>query len=379
MSEHPQIKGWCPTGWRPMASGDGWLLRIMPPGAEFSHAQLMGICALAEQYGNGVLALTNRGNLQLRGLADESVAKVQASLHHLGCLPAADSPEPIPAVLNTDWQKGDSTHQLAQGWWAMQKYLPPMPAKFGIALDAGLQPMLSHTSADIRVERNPAGNLLVRLERQSGGVECASIEAALAHLQALLEWFAQHVTASCRRVRDVTAALPSWHQPNTLPAPSRPPLQPGPIKPGWVLGVAMGQLLATTLKQTLMAGPQTPIRISPWRSIYMPLWRAWPAIDPEPWIRSANDPRSRIIACPGAPYCHQATVATRDLALALAPWVDGQLHVSGCAKRCASRNQADVELIGRDGSYDLTFPKDHTTESYNALTAEEILARLRRP
>jgi precorrin-3B synthase len=58
-------------------------------------------------------------------------------------------------------------------------------------------------------------------------------------------------------------------------------------------------------------------------------------------------------ACPGAPYCPQAHVETRDIARALAARVSGSLHVSGCAKGCARMGPADVTLIGNAGRFDL--------------------------
>jgi precorrin-3B synthase len=48
-------------------------------------------------------------------------------------------------------------------------------------------------------------------------------------------------------------------------------------------------------------------------------------------------------------------VKTRDIAAALAPllrWGD-TLHVSGCAKSCASSTSACITLVGRDGLFDL--------------------------
>ena len=59
-------RGWCPTLFEPMQSGDGWLLRIKPRRARLSAADAAAI-ALAARHGSGTLSLTNRGNLQLRG------------------------------------------------------------------------------------------------------------------------------------------------------------------------------------------------------------------------------------------------------------------------------------------------------------------------
>ena len=60
-----------------------------------------------------------------------------------------------------------------------------------------------------------------------------------------------------------------------------------------------------------------------------------------------------VHACPGAPLCPQATVATTELATALAAQSEGSLHVSGCAKGCAFPRQAQRTLVGRAGKFDL--------------------------
>ena len=59
------------------------------------------------------------------------------------------------------------------------------------------------------------------------------------------------------------------------------------------------------------------------------------------------------------PLCSRATVTAQEDALKLGRLAQGLslrgigLHVSGCAKGCASSNAAKVTLVGRDGHYDL--------------------------
>ena len=60
-----------------------------------------------------------------------------------------------------------------------------------------------------------------------------------------------------------------------------------------------------------------------------------------------------VHACPGAPFCPQATVETMSLAKDLARQTQMSLHVSGCAKGCAFPRAADVTLVGRAGRFDL--------------------------
>jgi precorrin-3B synthase len=70
-------------------------------------------------------------------------------------------------------------------------------------------------------------------------------------------------------------------------------------------------------------------------------------------IVDAGDPRARIAACPGAPACASGHIAARTIAAeiagALPPGLDIDLHVSGCAKRCARPGHEGLTLLGCDG------------------------------
>ncbi|MGF1551496.1 MAG: hypothetical protein ACFBWO_03210 [Paracoccaceae bacterium] len=93
------------------------------------------------------------------------------------------------------------------------------------------------------------------------------------------------------------------------------------------------------------------MRLTPWRALL--LEDAREAAPPEGFVVAADDPIRRVEACPGAPACASASVATRPLARALAGRVPGRLHVSGCAKGCAWPRAAGTVLVGREGRFDL--------------------------
>jgi precorrin-3B synthase len=84
-------------------------------------------------------------------------------------------------------------------------------------------------------------------------------------------------------------------------------------------------------------------------------------------ITRPEDLRLRVHACPGAPACPRATVpAKRDAQALLAALGAGGLpqstiHISGCGKRCAYPNSADITAIGTDdGRYTVTGPHAQT-------------------
>ncbi len=67
---------------------DGPMIRIRLPGGRISAGQLRAIAELAERRGNGLIDLTNRGNLQVRGLNEITLSALRSALGPAGLLPA---------------------------------------------------------------------------------------------------------------------------------------------------------------------------------------------------------------------------------------------------------------------------------------------------
>ena len=79
------------------------------------------------------------------------------------------------------------------------------------------------------------------------------------------------------------------------------------------------------------------------------------------FITEPGDPRLDVAACSGLGACASASVDARADATRLAPLVAPlaaqgvKLHVSGCAKGCASSQPSAITLVGHQGLYDLVF------------------------
>jgi precorrin-3B synthase len=70
-------------------AADGWLARVRVPGGRLSARALLALAELSEQRGNGLVDLTARANVQLRGLAHDAGAALAPSLQTVGLLPSA--------------------------------------------------------------------------------------------------------------------------------------------------------------------------------------------------------------------------------------------------------------------------------------------------
>ncbi|MDO5529096.1 MAG: cobalamin biosynthesis protein CobG [Paracoccus sp. (in: a-proteobacteria)] len=344
----PSVKGWCPGALRPMESGDGFIIRVRPVMGALEPAQLAALCAVSQHFGAGLIDLTNRGNLQIRGIAGPDVPHAQEALGAAGLLDPDEASEARRNILvPPDWQRGDDSFRLARALTERLGELPPLPAKFGFAIDAGPAPILTGAPADLRIERAASG-LILRADGQRLGTqlqEGGEIDAVMA----LALWFAQ--TGGAASARMARHRAPPGAAQGTPPLPSRAPLRPGqPLmlgdQPALSYGLAFGQIEAAALAP--LASRRT-LRTTPFRTIVL----TGPRVDAPSLITDPGDPMLRVNACPGAPFCASASVETRALARALAPLTGGTLHVSGCAKSCAQPGAADITLTGRGGAFDL--------------------------
>jgi precorrin-3B synthase len=339
------VRGWCPTAHRPMAAGDGLIVRVRPRLARLERAQVLGLCDAASTHGNGQIDLTNRGNLQIRGVSDNTWPALIKDLCGLGLVDPDPAMEARHAVLVApDWRWGDDTHSIASDVIARLADFPDLPGKFGFAIDAGASPVLRDDPADIRIERGGHGGLILRADGRATGVRITPDDAVAAMI-ALAEWFVASGGVTAGRMARHAAPLPDWARGDALPAASVPMLVDGAQGLGAVHGVAFGRIAARELA-ALMTPDATELRVTPWRRVIVEGGTAPTTPDP---VGIAVD------ACVGAPDCPQASVETRALAVRLGPHIAGLLHVSGCAKGCARSRPADVVLTGRDGRFDVAF------------------------
>lgn len=340
-----RVRGWCPSAHRPMASGDGLLVRVKPRCGRLSDSHMSFIGLLSDSFGNGVIDLTSRGNLQIRGVSEADHPALLGALIEAGLVDEDKVREERRTVTVAPfWSPGDLTERLHDAVLEVLGDLPDLPGKMGTVVDAGPAPMLRDVPGDFRFETAADGGLILRADGAVLGRSVSDAEAPGALLE-MAEWFvATGGRVAGRMARHLRAVdLPeSWR----TVAPAKAVGRPGPG--GALYGVPFGTTTGEALHRLLSATGTSHVRVTPWRML---LLEDAAEVQVEGFL-SAPDPVLDVSACPGAPACGQAELETRGIARALAGRA-GTLHVSGCAKGCARQAAAEVTLVGRGGRFDL--------------------------
>lgn len=344
-----EIKGWCPGALRPMESGDGLVVRIRPPMGRLTPAQAQAIAQAAETFGNGIIDLSARANLQLRGVTEASHGPLIADLRAQDLIDPDIETESLRNLIITPFRDSE-TGALAVTLTAALARMPRLPGKFGFALDTGPRPALTQASADIRVERSADGQLILRPDGHPLGRPVADLATDAI---AMAEWFVAEggITNGRGRMAALIARSAIPEGCTTAPAEPLPQPVPGQHCEGALVALAFGQMQADTLAALAALGHE--IRPTPWRMLFLVGATTVPAIPG--LITDPAEPLLRVTACSGAPACLQAQGETRLLARSLAPHLaEGQsLHLSGCAKGCAHPGASVLTLTATTEGYDL--------------------------
>ena len=392
MSAAIQPKGWCPGALRPMLSGDGYLVRLRISGGVVSASAARAIADCAQTYGNGLLDLSARANLQLRGVEEASLPALVEALQAHGLIDESAEAEAVRNVLASPLAglSPDATLDVRPYVRALEQRLARdevlhgLPSKFGFIVDDGGHLSLASIGADIRcvaLHDQSAPRFMVSLAGcdDAAVIEAADLPEAAARLAVAFMNEARQCETSPRRMgalMDSHGAAGVWRAAGLVPTHQTPravtPPQPlGHHRLGASgflgLGIAFGRISARDLAwlaDISQAHGSGEMRLTPWRAILLPGIDAKAARDilsqaGDAFITDPSDARVAVIACPGAPACSSADASTQNDALSLAPLARAlsplgvTLHVSGCAKGCARPHASAVTLVARAGLYDL--------------------------
>ncbi len=338
----------CPGVLRPHRAADGAMVRIRVPGGQTTGAALARLGDLATRYGSGLLQLTSRGGVQVRGLPDPVPAALVDALSAAGFLPspAHDRVRNIVASPLTGLSGGrlDLRPVVADLDRAIiaDPALAALPGRFLFVLDDG-RGDVSHLALDLgyRAVDAERGLLLVGDHRHGYPVAVADVVPTM--IIRAREFLAR--SAGVWHIRDLS-------DPVAPPLPARPwrsQTQPlGAVGPHASVAVPLG-LLEPDQVATIHQLAPGPLVITPWRGIVIPGAAAQlPALAAAGLITDETSSWTMISACVGAPWCGQGRADTRALAAELATRsvVGGpRTHLSGCERRCGAPAGDHLDLV----------------------------------
>jgi precorrin-3B synthase len=374
-----------------MQSGDGLLLRIRPRAGTLAVSSLFTVARTAIEFGSGEIDLTNRGNLQLRGLSAESYHEALALLDASGLI---DEDAGLEAVRNVivdplsgiDPARADVCMLAArlEDVLVENKSFWQLPGKFGFSFSGSAEPRIGGRSTDIMISAPARGSLAVSLDGNADVGAVVTTDSAIEAITQLAAIFLElrASDATITRMRDAverrgsaTIYAAAGLESSVLPPPENIGVQTPPVglladRNGAVaagVGLPFGRVLARQLEALYgvasCVGIQS-VRIGPQRVLVFPIeseGQAKAVLEEAEYrdlIATADDLRLFFDVCPGSPACSNATTETRRDAQRLADALHGtttlpSLHISGCEKGCARRGAAALTLVARDGRYDM--------------------------
>jgi precorrin-3B synthase len=370
-------RGACPGLSAPMQTGDGLLARLTPTDAIALDA-FIGFCAAARAHGNGTIEVSARGSLQVRGLTADSAPQFAAAVAALG-IPASDGVPVLSDALGADDPDAivDTSALAARLRRAIAAADLKLGPKVSVIIDGGGQLHLDALAADLRlvaIGTRQAPGLAIAIGGDAvsatplGVLAPATAEVATVRLLGVVATRGRD-TRAIDLLRsdgiDTFRLVVSDDLEPVEPTPRRPPAEPvgrHALRSEVALGIApaFGHAHADALMRlcgsTAAHGVRT-VRPAPGRALLLiggnsdAIATLAAAADELGFITRADDPRRRVIACPGKPACASGLIAARalagEIARALPPGGD-VVHVSGCAKGCAHPGRAALTVVGSE-------------------------------
>jgi len=404
-------RGLCPGLSQPMATGDGLLVRLAPTGATMSCEAFAALCTAARNCGNGVIEITSRGSVQIRGLTEASVKSFAAAVAGIDLAFSEGPPVLSDPLAGLDPEEAVDASAIAADLRraiAVASFAVDIGPKVSVAIDGGGTLHLDAVAADVRM-RAQARDACLHVA-VGGHAETATpigavaaehaVEAAMRMLRVIAaggpaararDIVATNGAAAFRRViADILVDLPG-----PLRRPAADPLGTHTLRDGRLaigLGLAFGHAHCTALEELARAAAEsgaTGCRTAPGRALLVvgvtengagPLANIAQRLG---FIVRADDPRRQVVTCAGAPICASAEIPTRALAPSLARVVIAgadapMMHLSGCTKGCACPRSAPLTVVGIEGRCGVVVNGSARGEPLVMLTPEALPGALSR-
>jgi precorrin-3B synthase len=415
----PLRRGVCPGLSAPMQTGDGLLVRLLPIGT-IPLTAFAALCTAARTHGNGIVEITARGSIQVRGLSASSAPRFTAIISALGIAAQDGVPVLTNPLIGLDPNEIFDAAALAS---ELRRALTGtdlaarLSPKVSVIVDGG-DPGIDALSADVRVRAEPIeGRVALQISVGGDGTSATPLGAvapvdAVEAVVCLLEIIATRGRGA--RARDIVAAenvLPFQKALASCPGFRQAKEADGGDRSGhvqaereiiglqWIrdgslacgVGFAFGHADATMLEELADAANKAGacgMRTAPARVLMaiglapekLPTFLA--AAERLGFIVRADDPRRRVVACAGAPICASAHIATRALApqvaAAAGPLLDAgsTIHLSGCAKGCAHPVAAALTAVGTAHGCALIANGTTRDASFAVVAPDQLIAAL---
>ncbi|WP_136620199.1 MULTISPECIES: precorrin-3B synthase [Mesorhizobium] len=229
-------RGACPALSAPMQTGDGLLVRLNPvaggpSSGGLSPKLLIGIAESALRHGNGIMEVTARGSLQIRGLTTDSAGRLATEVDALGIAVRTGVPVETGPLAGIDPQEIADPRPLAERIRAAVEeagLTHRLGPKVSVVVDGGGQLVMDTVTADVRLNAVRASAGILWAVSVTGDSQSANLfatvdeDAARDVAVAVLRMVAEKGREA--HARDLSerqlASLASWHSvapPSVLP------------------------------------------------------------------------------------------------------------------------------------------------------------------
>ncbi|MCT9930791.1 precorrin-3B synthase [Planotetraspora sp. A-T 1434] len=378
----------CPGAFQTHSAADGAVARIRVPGGILTARQLRELGHTAASLGSGVIELTSRANVQIRGLHGEAERSLATRMAAAGLLPSATH-ERVRNILASPMAGLDGQGLIEVAPLVREldlairsrPVLADLPGRFLFAVDDGRGDVAA-LGADIALL--PPSFVLIA--GQDSGLRVSPEEAVPVMVAAAEAFLAERGSADSKAWR--IAELPDG--PARIAArlgghaAASPLLQPGDGGVATVAGKQLGALaqpggwtalsvmpplgrLSAAQAHAVATAADTgdgEIRLTPWRGVIVP-GLTW--ADAELWlprladvglITDASSPWTGVTACTGRPGCAKSLAdvqadAIRAMAGAGARGAAEALpvHWAGCERRCGRPSGPAVLVVATGHGY----------------------------
>jgi sulfite reductase beta subunit-like hemoprotein len=360
------------------AAEDGGLARVRLPGGRVSANQLAAI-AVAARLGSGIVELTSRANVQIRGLPEGAAEPVAGLLADAGLLPSSEH-ELVRNVLAsplggrhpaaraaTDAIVSELDRELCS-----DTVFADLPGRFLFAVDDGSGLALG-AQADVELVAEDAQAFRLSLAGAGTSILVPPEHAAAAALKAARAFVELAARSGERpwRIAEVAGGPPAIAELLGGRIIAAEPHASVTLSPGLIVQND-GRVAVTALPPLARLDPESleslrtlatrsgdELRLSPWRTLTL---CDIDAVDGEPLARalegaglivSPDSGWTGLSACAGMGACSKALLDVRAAASRRAAVRDGSSpreHWSACQRRCGQPRDAGLSIAARSAA-----------------------------